>query len=82
MILNSPIPSVLAKHPGIVNYICQDDYRSFCRFENLEPFDDERVKLGIVGISGCNRAGKGETIPIDQSTQLVLLYPLIAIIAG
>ena len=49
---------------------------------NLKCFKDWFVKPGIMDIGRRNRAGKGETMPIDQSTQLVPLYLPIAIITS
>ena len=80
--LNSPVPVVLTNLPGIIGRICGDDRGKNRHLRNLKSFKGWLVESGIVGICRYNRAGKRETIPIDQSTQFVPVYLFIAIIAG
>jgi len=80
--LDSSFPVVLANFPGIVGCICGDDRGTILDFGNLECFEGRFIKPGIMDIGRGNGASKGETIPINQNTQLVPLYRLIAIIAG
>jgi hypothetical protein len=77
-----PSPSVvLSDLPGIVGRICGNDPGMNLHFRNLKCFKRWLVEAGIVDICRCNCAGKGEAVPIDQSTQLVPVYLFIAIIA-
>ena len=80
--LDPSFPVVLSNFPGIVGCICGDDPGTNLHLRNLKCFEGWFVETGIVDICWCNRAGKRETVPIDQSTQLVPLYLFIAIIAG
>ena len=79
---DSSFSVVLSDFPGIVGCICGDDPGTNVHLGNLKCFESWLVKPGIMDICRCNRAGKRETVPIDQSTQLVPLYLFIAIIAG
>ena len=80
--LDSPVPAVLTNFPGIVGRICRDDRRTILHLWNLECFEGWFVEPGIMDIGRCNHAGKWETMPIDQSTQLAPFCLFIAIIAG
>jgi hypothetical protein len=80
--LYSSFPVVLSDLPGIVGRICGDDRGTFLRLRDLKRFERWLVEPGIMGICRCNRAGKRETVPIDQSTQFIPVYLFIAIIAG
>ena len=73
---------VLANLPGIVGCICRDDRGVILHLRNLECFERWFIEPRIMGIGGCNCAGKWESVPIDQDTQLVPVYLFIAIIAG
>jgi len=79
--LDPSFPVVLANFPGILGCICGDDRRTILHFRNLKRFKGWLVKPGIMGIGRGNRAGKRETVSIDQSAQLVPSYLFIAIIA-
>ncbi|MBA7483592.1 hypothetical protein ES707_19108 [subsurface metagenome] len=79
---DSPVPVVLSNLPGIVSRICRDDHWLLLRSGNLKCFDGWCVELGIVSICRGKGTGKGETVLIDQSTQLTPVYLFIAIIAG
>jgi len=68
------LPVVLANFPGIVGCICGDDPGTNLHLRNLKRFEGWFIKAGIVDICWCNRAGKRETVPIDQSTQLVPVF--------
>jgi len=80
--LDPPFSVVLTNFPGIVGCICGDDRRAILHLGNLKCFEGWLVEPGIMDICRCDRAGKRETVPIDQSTQLVPVYLFIAIIAG
>ena len=79
--LDPSFPVVLSNFPGIVGCICGDDPGTNLHLRNLKCFEGWFVETGIVDICWCNRAGKREAVPIDQSTQFVPVYLLIAIIA-
>jgi hypothetical protein len=79
--LDTSVPVVLTNFPGIVGCICGDDPGMHLHLRNLKCFEGWFVEPGIMDICRGNGAGKGETIPINQSTQLVSLYLFIAIIA-
>ena len=80
--LDPSFPVVLTNLPGIVGCICGDDLREILNAGDLKCFEGWLVEPGIMDICRCNRAGKGETVPIDQSTQLVPVHLVIAVIAG
>jgi hypothetical protein len=80
--LDPSFPVVLTNLLGIVGCICGDDRRTILHTGNLKCFEGGLVESGIMDICWCNRAGKGEAVPIDQRTQLVPIYLFIAIIAG
>lgn len=73
---------VLTNLPGIVDCICGDTRGTIVHHGNLKYFEGWLVGAGIMGICWCNRAGKGETVLIDQSTQFVSVYHFIAITVG
>ncbi len=50
-------------------------------FGDLKCFESWLVEPGIMDICRGNCADKRESVPIDQSTQLVPVYLFIAIIA-
>ncbi len=79
--LDTSFPVVLSNFPGIVGCICGDDPGTNLHLRNLKCFEGWFVETGIVDICWCNRAGKREAVPIDQSTQFVPVYLFIAIIA-
>ena len=80
--LDPSFPVVLTNFSGIVGHICGDDHRTIWHLRNLKCFEGWLVEPGIMDIFRCNRAGKRETVPIDQSTQFIPVYLFIAIIAG
>jgi hypothetical protein len=80
--LDPSFPVVLTNFSGIVGHICGDDHRTIWHLRNLKCFEGWLVVPGIMDIFRCNRAGKRETVPIDQSTQFIPVYLFIAIIAG
>jgi len=80
--LDSSFPVVLANFPGIIGCICGDNDGTIRHLGNLKCFESWLVEPGIMGICRCNRAGKREAVPIDQSTQFIPVYLFIAIIAG
>ena len=75
-------PVVLTNFPGIVGCICGDDCRTLLHFGSLKRFEGWHVGPLIMDICRCNHAGKGETSPINQGTQFVPFYFLIAIITS
>jgi hypothetical protein len=79
--LDSSFSVVLSDFPGIVGCICGDDPGTNLHLRNLKRFEGWFIKPGIMDICRCNRAGKRETVPIDQSTQLIPVYLFITIIA-
>ena len=79
---NSPVTVILTNLPGIIGRICGDDRGTNWHLGNLKSFEGWLVEPGIMGICRCNRTGKREAVPIDQSTEFVPLYLFIAIIAG
>jgi len=80
--LDSSFPVVLANPPGIIGRICGDNDGTIRHLGNLKCFEGWLVEPGIMDICRGNCAGKGEPVPIDQSTQFVPVYLFIAIIAG
>ena len=80
--LDPSFPVVLANFPGIIGRICGDNDGTIRHLGNLKCFERWLVELGIMDICRGNCAGKGKTVPIDQSTQFVPVYLFIAIIAG
>jgi hypothetical protein len=80
--LDPSFPVVLSDLPCIVGCICGDDPETNLHLGNLKYFESWLVEPGIMGICRCNRAGKREAVPIDQSTQFIPVYLFIAIIAG
>ncbi len=80
--LDSPVPVVLTNFPCIVGCICGEDRGTILRLGNLKFIEGWLIEPRIMDICRCNCAGKGETVPIDQSTQFVPVYLVIAIIAG
>jgi hypothetical protein len=79
--LDPSFPVVLSDFLSIVGCICGDDPGTNRHLRDLKCFDSWLVEPGIVDICWCNRAGKREAVPIDQSTQFVPVYLFIAIIA-
>jgi hypothetical protein len=79
---DSSFPVVLANFPGIIGRIYGDNAGTIRHLGNLKCFEGWLVEPGIVDICRGNCAGKGKTVPIDQSTQFVPVYLFIAIIAG
>jgi len=73
---------VLSNLPGIIGCICGDDLRVILNAGNHKCFEGWLVEPGIMDICRCNRAGEGEAVPIDQSTQFVPVYLFIAVIAS
>jgi len=73
---------VLTNLPGIVGCICGDDRRANLNAGNLKCFEGWLVEPGIMDVGRGNCANKGETVPIDQSTQLVPVHLVIAVITG
>jgi hypothetical protein len=80
--LHSSFAGVFSDIPCIIGCIDGDVRGTFLHLGNLKCLEGWLVEPRIMDICGCNRAGKGETIPIDQSTQFVPLYLFIVIIAG
>ena len=80
--LDPSFPVVLSDFPSIVGCICGDDPGTNRHLRDLKCFESWLVEPGIMGICRCNRAGKRETVPIDQSTQFTPVYLFIAIITG
>jgi hypothetical protein len=73
---------VLANFPDIVGCICGDDLRANLNSGNLKCFEGWLVEPGIMDVGRRNCANKRETVPNDQSTQLVPVHLVIAIIAS
>jgi len=69
--LDSSFPAVLSNFSGIIGCICGDDCRANLHLANLKCFEGWLIEPRIMDICWCNRAVKRETIPINQSTQLV-----------
>lgn len=80
--LDPSFPVVLTNIPSILGCNCSDDRGTSLDLWHLKCFEGWFIEPGIMGVGRCNRAGKRETIPIDQNTQLVPLYLLMAIIVG
>ena len=80
--LDSSFPIVLTNFPGIIGRICGDNDGTIQHLGNLKCFEGWLVEPGIMDICREDGAGKGKTVPIDQSTQFVPFYLFIAIIAG
>ena len=80
--LDPSFPVVLTNFSGIVGCICGDDRGMILHLGDLKRFEGWLVEPGIMDVGRGNCAGKRETVPIDQSTQLVPVYLFIAIIAG
>jgi hypothetical protein len=67
--LDSSFPVVLTNFQGIVGCICRDDREAILNLGNLKCFEGWFIEPGIIDIGRGNGAGKGEPMPIDQSTQ-------------
>jgi hypothetical protein len=72
--LDPSFPIVLTNLPSIVGCICGSNRWMNLHIGNLKCFEGWFIEPEIMDIGRGNGAGKGETIPIDQSAQFVPLY--------
>ena len=69
--LYSSFPVVLPDLPCIIDCICGDELGTNLHLGDLKCFEGWLAEPRIIDICGCNRIGKGKTVPIDQNTQLI-----------